>query len=102
MPSDTKQDAILASTEYSDTRINYFWDPEMIAADPFRKKLGLSRFAWDVYMLYDRGEKWKKDSPTEPNFWMHQLMGADELAPVLDSVVLRWKTEALIKSLTAK
>lgn len=102
LPSDTRQDATLASGEFSDSRVNYFWDPETIVADPFGKKLGLSGFAWDVYMLYDRGEKWKKETLSEPKFWMHQLMGAENLAPALDSVVLRWQTETLVKRLSAK
>jgi len=96
LTADTRQDAVEASAEFTDACVNYFWDPEMTVANPFGKTLGLTRFAWDVYLLYDQGEKWKKDSPSKPNFWMHQLGGADELASTLDSVVLRWQTETLI------
>ncbi len=97
LPTDKMQDAVEASSEFSDERVVYSWDGEMKVADPFGKSLGLNRFAWDIYLLYNRGEKIKNEEPAAPEFWMHQLMGADDLAPILDSVVLRERVEALVR-----
>jgi hypothetical protein len=98
LPSDTRQDAAVAATEFSDERIKSYWDGDMKAANAFGKSLKISSFAWDVYLLYDRGVKIKKDNPADPKFWMHQLSLVGDRAPMLDSVVLRWKVEELIPS----
>lgn len=98
LPSDTKQDAVAAAAEFSDDRITSYWDGQMQVANVFGKSLGLPSYAWDVYLLFDSDAKLKNDKLIVPQFWMHQLSGVDAHVPVLDSVVLRWQTEALIKS----
>ena len=46
------------------------------------KPLGLGQPAWDIYMIYRAGALWEGNQPPAPEFWMHQLPGAD--APRLD------------------
>ena len=43
---------------------------------------GRGQRAWDIYMIYGPGARWEGEGPPAPQFWMHQLPGAD--APRLD------------------
>jgi len=98
LKSDNRDAAVEASAEFEDSRIRYMWDEDKIIGEKFSQTLKLDRTAWDVYLLYNKGSVWKKDEPTVPDFWMHQLGGLEDIAPTLDSVVLRWKVEEAIAS----
>jgi hypothetical protein len=50
--------------------------------------------AWDVYLLYDRGRRWR-GRPPAPSFWMHQLPGVKN-APRLDPAGLRERLRELL------
>jgi hypothetical protein len=54
----------------SDARVRHFWDPAALSGRWFAKILPLTIGgpAWDVYLLYRRGQPWGE----APAFWMHQ------------------------------
>jgi hypothetical protein len=96
--SDTRGDAIEASSECDDPRVRYFWDEGKNVGNVFGSTLKLDRFALDVYLVYERGVTWKEGAPSRPDFWMHQLGGLEDRAPTLDSLVLRQKIEELVSN----
>ncbi len=65
---------------FDDARVTHVWDPERRAGLLFKETLGLSRTAWDVYLVYAPGLAWAGESPPAPTLWMHQL-GSDPGAP---------------------
>ena len=81
--TDSKQEAIERTAEFHDPRVHNYWDETKVTGTAWQQRLGLPSFAWDIYFLFDRSATWQKDVP-QPNFWMHQLMGAEGKAPFLD------------------
>lgn len=65
-----------------DPGVAHYWDKHSTLVRGYMKPLGLRQLAWDVYMIYRPGVRWDGDLPPTPEFWMHQLPGAD--APRLD------------------
>jgi hypothetical protein len=61
---------------FDDARVAHVWDPDRRAGLLYEKTLGLSRTAWDVYLVYGSDVAWSGESPPAPTFWMHQLYGA--------------------------
>lgn len=93
--SDDREDAVEASGEFNDSRNRYFWDSDMKIGDAFGEQLQLEEFAWDVYLMFERGAKWEQ-TPS-PAFWMHQLGDLGDRAPTLDSTMLRTKVEEFLQ-----
>ncbi len=81
--SDHRDDAEEASSEFSDSRISYFWDDEKLLGEAYSETLHLFRTAWDVYLLYPGDVRWEDPAP-DPYFWMHQLGLSAPLTPSLD------------------
>ena len=77
-----------------DDRVVQYWDAERITGKHWRETLDINQIAWDVYMLYDREDRWAS-APTMPDFWMHQLSGVDK-APHLDDEELENRLLALL------
>ena len=73
MPGDSAEAAVTQSGSFQDQRVAQGWDADRRIGDIFAKTLGLTRTAWDVYLLYPSGVIWKEDTPPSPAFWMHQL-----------------------------
>ena len=96
--SDTRSDAVEASFECDDRRIQYFWSEDKNVGNEFGQTLQLDRFAWDVYLVYDRGVTWTEGAPSRPDFWMRQLGGLEDRAPTLDSLLLRQNIEELVSN----
>lgn len=94
--SDGRKDALEASGECSDPRIKYYWDADKLTGEVYKQTLGIERFAWDIYFLYDRGSQWTGDTPPQPKYWMHQLWGLEETAPLLDSAIMAQQIEATL------
>lgn len=72
--TDNRDEAVKIAGELSDERVVQYWDEERITAHTWRDVLDISRYGWDVYMLYDETDIWS-DMPTTPYYWMHQLSG---------------------------
>src|ERR1041385_4595223 len=55
-------------------RTTQFWDPTAESGKRIKRQLDLKIVnpAWDIYLLYPPGTKWKSELPT-PVFWMHQI-----------------------------
>jgi hypothetical protein len=56
-----------------DPRAKHFWDPSEVVGSKYGRVLGIGYPAWDVYMLFGRGFRWRGADPPKPDFWMHQL-----------------------------
>lgn len=56
-----------------DRRAVHFWDPDQRIGKTYQPILGTPAAAWDVWMLFDRGERWTGDAPPRPTWWEHQL-----------------------------
>lgn len=66
---------------WADRRVAFQgWDAEKEIGELFRRTLGLTRPAWDVYLIYPPASRWTGMNPPAPECWMHQLeldSGAD-------------------------
>jgi len=105
LPADDLAAARGSAARYPDPRITHFWDGERALGWALGRTLALppraaghdNGLAWDAYLLYARGVRWKPAAPPPaPSFWMHQLYDAAKLAPHLDAAVLRERTEGLL------
>jgi len=94
--SDARDDAVEGTAEFPDPRVRYYWDGEKIAGWSFGEMLKIDRDAWDVYLVYPSSAKWSDSLPPAPSFWMHQLGGLGDLAPSLDSALLRLRVEGML------
>lgn len=73
MDDDDLETALKQIERLPDPRATHAWDGERNVGDLFGKTLGLSKTAWDVYLVYPPGMTWDEDGPPAPPFWMHQL-----------------------------
>jgi hypothetical protein len=80
--TDDRDSAVERTSEFKDPRVKYYWDETRSTGNLWQSLLGLNGEAWDVYFLYDSKSKWS-DSPSVPNYWMHQLSGVVK-APFLN------------------
>lgn len=94
--SDARDDAVEGTTEFPDPRVRYYWDGDKIAGRSFGKMLKIDRDAWDVYLVYSSSAEWSDSLPPTPSFWMHQLDELGDLAPALDSALLRLRVEGML------
>lgn len=54
-----------------------FHDPNRLVGDAVAASIGApGHTAWDMYLFYDPGAKWKEDAP-QPVDWAHQLGQAE-------------------------
>jgi len=54
--------------------ITHYWDPVGRTGLEFQETLGISMYAWDIWMLYEPGARWQdNEAPPEPDYWEHQL-----------------------------
>ncbi|HEY9787245.1 MAG TPA: hypothetical protein V6D17_17780 [Candidatus Obscuribacterales bacterium] len=77
---DTHESADRQATELIDRRVKHRWDGEKSISEAFAPVLGLTKPAWDVYLVYDSQAEWTDKTPPKPSFWMHQL-SSDRGAP---------------------
>jgi len=70
----------------SDPRVHHYWDADREISRSAHAALELDRhdrkIAWDVYLFYRTGVRWKRPLPM-PQIWLHQLRIADQ--PSLDA-----------------
>jgi hypothetical protein len=60
--------------QFSDPRVQQFWDQDRIVGQYLSQTLKLSAsIAWDVYLVYPPDHTWGASLPPIPIFWMHQL-----------------------------
>ena len=93
-----ERDVPRASREMPDPRTSHYWDGAELLGKGYRKTLGISEDAWDIFLLYGPDAKWEAEEPPMPAFWMHQLGSAARpriSGPYLDADVFREKLQAL-------
>lgn len=84
-----------AAALVTDPRAEQYWDESDWLGDAYGRVLPTPGAAWDVYLLYGRGVRWKGVEPPKPDYWMHQLAGVTA-APHLDADILRGRVEQLL------
>jgi hypothetical protein len=81
-PGDDASAATVQAGTFTDDRLLVQgWDADREIGKAFEKTLGLTRTAWDVYLVYEPGIAWEGALPPKPSYWMHQLAedsGADQ------------------------
>lgn len=81
-PTDEAAAATVQAAAFKDPRlVAEGWDAEREIGRLFAQTLGLTRTAWDVYLVYEPGITWEGKQPPKPTYWMHQLdpdSGADQ------------------------
>lgn len=96
---DNEDAARRATVLVPDRRGWHFWAPTVSTAETFQAALPLvDEFAWDVYLVYDRGVEWTGQSPPVPTYYQHQLVGRLPDARMLDGPVLRTRVLELVNS----
>ncbi len=97
-PGDGLGVAEAEAAAFKDPRLVDAWDPQRRLGELFAHTLGLTKTAWDVYLLYAPGIRWEGDDPPEPTFWMHQLGGSYGADPArfLDPDVLARNLDAIL------
>jgi hypothetical protein len=98
--SDTRDDALERTSQFSDPRVSYYWDAEKLTGKSVGSVLELGMSAWDVYLLYSSNQNWNTEMPL-PLFWMHQLQGLEK-GPYLDHDEFKEKVQDLISQLPQK
>jgi hypothetical protein len=90
---DSPQAATARAATLSDPRIvAQGWDAGRESGLAFERTLGLTRPAWDVYLVYAPGVRWEGETPPAPTYWMHQLTedaGADQRLCLVPEVLER-------------
>src|SRR5215472_16691249 len=99
-PGDSRDWANTRSNEFSDRRLSYHWDAGRLTGQQWQKVLGISRTAWDVYLLYSADIDWDNEVAA-PSFWMHQLSGVTQ-APRLDEAVFEAKVKELLNQVKSQ
>jgi len=78
-----------------DPRATQYWDPNDALGNAFSPVLGLGESAWDVYLLYKRGDTWPASGVPKPDYWMQQLGIAN--APRLDGAVFAQHAATMLR-----
>jgi hypothetical protein len=96
---DDEDAARRATVLVPDSRAWHYWAPSESTAWAFQTALPLvDEFAWDVYLVYDRGVEWNEESPPVPTYYQHQLVGRLPQGRMLDGPVLRQNVLELVNS----
>lgn len=74
MADDNLKAALEQEALFQDERVSQYWDGERVLGSLVSQNLKLAApVAWDIYLLYSPGAKWKGEGMPLPDFWMHQL-----------------------------
>jgi hypothetical protein len=53
--------------------VRHYQAPDLALAEAFGSMLGVSEGpAWDVFLLYGRGDTWDEEGPPQPDLFMHR------------------------------
>ncbi|PYP88270.1 MAG: hypothetical protein DMF61_06660 [Blastocatellia bacterium AA13] len=86
-------DVDAATRLVADRRALHYWDEEGLLLRSYRPALGITKDAWDVYMVYGPAARWEGEAPPQPEYWMHQLNVKN--APELDGKQLLSKISSI-------
>ncbi len=93
--SDDRFSAYLRSPEYKDDRVSYFWDDDQLTGIEWADVIDYNQVAWDIYFLYGKDTPWD-ESPSKPDYWMHQLGQLQDKALFLNGDTLVEEIEKLL------
>ena len=94
-----ERDVPKASESMPDLRTSHYWGGDSLLGKGYRKTLGITEDAWDIFVLYGPEARWDGVEPPAPAFWMHQLGSARSPrvdGPYLDADVFLEKTRELL------
>ena len=94
---DSERTSRAAATLIPGPRAVQFWSGSSAVGKLFQAPIHLTgETAWDVYLLYARGQRWEASVP-KPRFFMHQLSGRLPERQRLDGTVLAKQVQALLR-----
>lgn len=97
---DSEQTGRRATRFFPDPRVRQFWAPSTATGEAFQPAIELTTEpAWDVYLFYGKGTKWR-DQPPRPRDFMRQLSGRLPSAKRLDGESMATKLSSLLKNRT--
>lgn len=73
LDSDGVASANEEASSFTDSRIAQYWDANKAVGTAYRQLFGLTKTAWDMYLVYNPGVIWKGSQPPKPTFYMHQM-----------------------------
>ncbi len=79
----------------SDPRAHHYWDGHEQLGNAYEHTLPTPGPSWDVYLLFERQQRWRTTEPPNPVSWMHQLGGVTS-APRLNAGVFREQVAHLL------
>lgn len=57
----------------TDNRVVQFWDGKKSVGTAYRQIFGLTKAAWDMFLVYGPDVDWTEAKPPTPTFYMHQM-----------------------------
>ena len=97
LSTDTERASRKATTLLHDPRVTHYWVATRAVGRLFQEPIGLAgEPAWDVYLLYGKGTRWK-DRPPRPPFFMHQLGGRLPDIGRLDAEILASRVRTFVE-----
>lgn len=76
LKTDDERSSRKAVSLLPDERVKNYWVHTRAVGELFQPPIDLTgEPAWDVYLVYEPGIDWERDTPPEPTFFMHQLGG---------------------------
>ena len=99
---DNRASAQSQTRSITDARAFQIWDESQAIGEVVTRTLGLTKPAWDVYLLYPPGRRWDDTDIPEPDFWMHQLGAEYGIgdAPRLEPAALSRQISGLLHDAT--
>jgi hypothetical protein len=97
-----ERDVPRAAREIPDGRASHYWDGDSQLTKGYRRTLGVSEDAWDIFLLYGPDARWEGEQPPRPSYWMHQLGSPRRPrleGPYLDPETFLTKTRELLRPL---
>ncbi len=90
--------ARLAARYLQGDRVRHYWDARGASGELFQQILGVSQYAWNVWMMFTPEAAWDDEDPPAPLSWMHQLYGLPE-ASFLEARAFAADVRALLDGL---
>ncbi len=102
LDEDNRASAQSQTRSITDARAFQIWDESQAIGEVVTRTLGLTKPAWDVYLLYPPGRRWDDTDIPEPDFWMHQLNAEYGIgdAPRLEPAALSRQISGLLHDAT--
>ena len=86
----------------TDSRVRQYFDVDKEVGTAYKKLFGLTKTAWDMFLVYGADVDWEIEQPPEPTFYMHQMNtehGSDP-TKILDPEEFKKRVEDILAGLS--